>query len=146
MHRFLLFWATTVLFLAIGLHSSTAADAVSDDRLQGKWEVSKTNDEGQKYKQIVEIRGDELHFTIVGEDGQTYIRAVGDLALEKAHDLHIMKVSNIKAGGPEGDLEPVNDDRVMVYQIGYNTLTLISNMEKQRDNQEPTLDVYRKAR
>ena len=105
MHRFLLFWATTVLFLAIGLHSSTAADAVSDDRLQGKWEVSKTNDEGQKYKQIVEIRGDELHFTIVGEDGQTYIRAVGDLSLEKAHDLHIMKVSNIKAGGPEGDLE-----------------------------------------
>lgn len=133
-----------LLFITSIALTSNAADSNSLDRLQGEWEVTKTSNEGQTYKQVMEIKENQLHFKIVGEDGVTYLHAKGEIEIVKAEGLNLLKITNIRAGGPDAELEPINDDRVSIYQLGYNTLTLVSNMDKIRDNQEATLDVYRK--
>ena len=55
-----------------------------------------------------------------------------------------MKVTDIKGGASEADLSPVDDDRTLVYQLGYDSWTVASNFDKERD-QAPSLDVYKKV-
>jgi len=122
----------------------SAADSPQLDKLQGKWEVKKTNDQGQKYTQMIEFKKDKLIFKIVGEDGNTVIFATGDVKAESAGPLSIMKITNIQAGGSEDSLNAVDDERTNVYQVSYGTLTMASNMDKERDT-PPVLDVYKKV-
>ena len=135
---------TSLLFL-VSTGSSLAADSAMLDKLQGKWEVSKTNDEGQKYKQVIEIKKDKLQFRIIGDDGMTHFYATGDVQAEKKEPFNVLKITNIKMGSSEDELEPVNDDRTSIYRLDYNTLTLVGNMDKVRENEQPSIDVYRKV-
>ena len=126
---------TTLLTL-----TTQAADL---DRLAGKWVVEKTNDDGQKLKQIIEITGDKFKFWIQTPEGQTMIYATGEAKTEKAGDLRILKLTDIKAGESENNIADIYDDRTIVYRTGYRTLTLATNFESYRD-EEPSLDVYKK--
>ena len=120
------------------------ADSAQLEKLQGKWEVSKTNDEGQRYKQVIEIAKDKLNFKIVGDDGNTYFEATGDVTVEQCGAIKAFTLTNLKAGQP-GSLEDTDDERSVVYFREGSTLTLVTNMDKSRENEKPTVDVYRKA-
>ena len=122
--------------------TTTRADDL--EKLAGKWSVNKTNEQGQAFSQTIEIKKDKLIFKIVGTDGNVYLHATGDLKLEKCGSFSVMKITNIKAGRSESEMEPVDDDRASIYQLGYDTWTLASNFDKERD-QKPTVDVYRKV-
>jgi hypothetical protein len=128
-------------FLSLALTQARADDL---ERLAGKWSVNKTNDQGQAFTQTIEVKKDKLTFKIVGTDGTTYLHATGDIKLEKCGSFSVMKVTNIKAGRSESELEPVDDDRSSVYQLGYDTWTMASNFDKERE-QKPGIDVYRKS-
>lgn len=136
---------STFLFgLALAGLTSTAAFADDLERLAGKWSVSKTNSEGRKYSQTIEITKNKLTFKVVGEDQAVRLYAEGTVKIEKLGPFSVMKVTDIKGGSSESDLTPVDDDRTLVYQLGYDTWTVASNFDKERD-QPPSLDVYRKA-
>ena len=124
--------------------SSSAADAAQLDKLQGKWETTKTSEDGERYKQVIEINKDKLKFRIIDDSGATRLFATGDVQAERKDPFNLLKVTNIQAGSSESDLEPVDDDRVNIYRIEYSTLTMVSNMEKIRDDQRPVIEVYRK--
>ena len=113
------------------------------DRLAGKWAVEKTNDDGQKFKQIIEIKDAKFKFWMQTLEGQTFIYATGKASAEKVGDLRILKLTDIKAGESEDNIADIYDDRTIVYRIGYRTLTLATNFESYRD-EEPALDVYKK--
>ncbi len=137
---------TSTFFLGLALAGFVSNSAFADDleKLAGKWSANKTNPEGRKYTQTIEITKNKLTFKIVGEDQAVRLYAEGTVKVEKLGPFSVMKVTDIKGGASESDLSPVDDDRTLVYQLGYDSWTVASNFDKERD-QAPSLDVYKKA-
>ena len=137
---------TSLFCLGVVALSVVASSALADDleKLAGKWSVKKTNNEGQAITQTIEIKKDKLIFRVVGSDGETHLYATGDIKLEKLGPFNVMKVTNLKGGPSESELNPVDDDRTLIYQLGDNTWTVASNFDKERE-QKPSVDVYKKA-
>ena len=70
------------------------------------------------------------------------IYAEGKLKLEKSGPFNVVKFTDIKAGGSESDISPIDDDHVSIYVLAENTWTVAANFDKDRDDQKPSLDVY----
>ena len=137
MQRILVFAAVTLVF---------ALSALADDlaKLEGKWSVKKTRN-GQDYTQSLELKKDTFKFKLMrgGEDLAIY--AEGKIKLEKSGPFNVVKFVDIKAGGSESDISPIDDDHVSIYVLGENTWTVAANFDKERDDQPPSLDAYVKA-
>ena len=72
------------------------------EALAGKWSCLKTNEDGQRYTQQIEIKKDKFTFKLADKDGDTMIYAEGDVKLDKAGPFKTMILSNIKAGQSAG--------------------------------------------
>ncbi|MBI2949910.1 MAG: hypothetical protein HYY23_19940 [Verrucomicrobia bacterium] len=116
----------------------------SDDlsKLEGKWSVKKTNNEGQTYTQVLEIQKAKFKFKLVGADNQTHLYAEGDIKLSKLGPFSAIKFFNIKGGASADQLEPVDDDREAIYMLEDNRWTLATNFDKAHDGQRPAADTY----
>jgi uncharacterized protein (TIGR03067 family) len=123
---------------------SFGADAPDTAKLQGKWETKKTNRQGQKVTQVLEIKKHQLIFKVFGEDDQVHLYAIGEIKTEKLGPFNVLKVTNIKAGDSESEAEAIDDDRAIIYQLVDDQLTLAANLDKERDDQPPSLDIYKK--
>ena len=134
------------LLLTATFLAAISACALADDleKLAGKWTVNKTSEDGRKYSQALEIKKDKLTFKILDESKEVRLYAEGTVKVEKLGPFSVMKVIDIKAGQSESNVQPIDDERVNIYQLGYDTLTMASNFDKERD-QKPVLDVYKKA-
>ena len=116
------------------------------DALAGKWSVQKTNEDGQRYTQKIEIKKSKFTFTIADGEGQTRLYAEGDVKLDKAGPLKVIVFSNIKAGQSSSDTEAVDDTYTSIYKLeGDSTWVMATNFDKDRERQKPSLDVYHKA-
>src|SRR3989475_3385246 len=95
----------------IGLATAFALPAFADDlaTLDGKWTAQKTNDDGQKFTQHMEITKNKFKFKIVSSDGQTRLYAEGDVKLDKVGPFKTIVFSNIQAGESSSDLNPIDD-------------------------------------
>jgi hypothetical protein len=122
-----------------------AADSPSVDALQGKWEVKKKNDQGEKYTQVLQIKKDQLTFKILGEDNQVRFFASASVKAEKLGTFNILKLTHLKAGKSEDEAEAVDEDRTEIYQLRDDTLAMASNLDAFRENQRPMLDLYSRA-
>ena len=125
-------------------YASLAADDLST--LSGKWSVKKTNDQGQNFTQSIEIKKDKFVFQIIGADDNVVIYAEGDLKLDKLGPFSSAKFFHIRGGPSAGNTEEVDDEYVSVYVLDNDTWTLTSNFDKQRENQKPSVDVYKRVK
>ena len=125
---------------------SIAAIAADSDleKLQGKWETKKTTDDGQKVTQTIELKKDKLTFKIMDSSGGSVLVATATVKAEKSGSFDTFTISSIKAGRDEDSLEDADESRAYVYMVGYQTLTIVSNIDEERD-QPPTMDVYKKV-
>src|SRR5438045_2119692 len=123
--------------------ASLAADDLS--ALSGKWSTKKTNDQGQNYTQTIEVKKDKFVFQIIGADDNVVIHAEGDLKLEKLGPFSSAKFYHIRGGQP-GNMQEVDDEYVSVYMLEEDTWALSSNFDKQRENQKPGVDVYKRIK
>jgi hypothetical protein len=114
------------------------------EKIQGKWEVKKTSEDGDKITQVLEIKKDTMVFKILNASGDTTFLAKATVKPQKAGAFNTFTISNIKAGSNEDSLEAADGERAYVYQIGYQTLTIVSNIDEERER-PPTLDVYKKV-
>src|SRR5262245_61396362 len=130
-------------FVIIASAVSTLADDL--ESLAGKWSVKKTNDQGQPYTQIVEVKKDKFVFQILGEDGNVAIYAEGDFKVEKLGPFKAAKFTNIKGGQSAADALPIDEEYTSAYVLNDDTWTVASNFDKVRP-QKPSIDVYRKAK
>ena len=133
----------------LGLVSAVAAPAFAGelDAFAGKWTAHKKNDDGQSVTQHLEINKSKFTFKISDGEGQTRLYAEGDVKLDKAGPFKTMVFTNIKAGESDSDLSPIDDTYTSIYRIGEdNTWTLLTNFDKDRDQQKPSLDVYRRTK
>ncbi len=82
---------------------------------------------------------------MVNSDDEVRLFAKGTVKAEKLGPFNVLKISDLEAGGSADDTKAVDDDRTSVYVLGDGTLTLASNLDKDRENQEPSLDIYTRA-
>jgi hypothetical protein len=124
--------------------------AFSEDleMLAGKWSVQKTNEDGQRYSQTMEIKKDKFIFKISEPGGETRLYAEGDVKVDKAGPFKTVVFSNIKGGQSSSDSSPIDDTYTSIYKLEDDgTWLVVMNFDKQRDeNQKPALDAYHKAK
>jgi hypothetical protein len=108
--------------------------------------VKKTNDQGQNVTQTIEVKKDKFVFQIIGADDNVVIHAEGDLKLEKLGPFSSAKFYHIKGGPSADNMQDVDDEFVSVYVLDEDTWTVSSNFDKQRENQKPGVDVYRRLK
>lgn len=111
------------------------------EQLSGTWTTRKTNEEGQAYKQTIEIKKDKLTFKILGPNDRLILMATADVKVAPLGPFKSLSITNIKAGGSADELEPVSDDRTSLYRLEGDKLTLVTDLDKERD-QKPALDIY----
>lgn len=134
----------TLLLASVFSAGVLAADSAQLDKLQGKWQTTRTSEDGQKRTQTIELKKEKLIFQILDSSGEPALTVIANVKLQEAGPFHTLTVSNLKAGQDEDSLEPVEGDRAYVYQLGYQTLTIVSNIDEVRE-QPPTIDVYKKV-
>jgi hypothetical protein len=127
---------------------STCLATTADDlaTLSGKWSVKKTNDQGEKYTHTLEIKKDKFVFQILGGDDQVTLYAEGDIKLEKLGPFNSIRFFHIRAGGSSSNMDDVEDEYVSVYVLADDNWTLATNFDKQRDQQKPSADNYRRIK
>jgi hypothetical protein len=133
----------------IGLAAAFVTSASADDLegLAGKWTTQKTNDGGQRYTQQIEIKKNKFTFKISDPDGQTRLYAEGEVKLEKAGPFKVIVFSNIKAGQSSTEADAIEDTYTSIYKLADDgAWLLVTNFDKDRDSQKPSLDVYRKPK
>jgi hypothetical protein len=122
-----------------------AAESPDLAKLQGKWSTKRTGSDGQESSFTMEIKGQKLTFEAFGGDKELRFIAKGNVKAEMQGPFHVMKITQIEAGGSAGDLQPVNDDRSTVYFLKDDTLALATNFDKERENEKPRLEVYQRV-
>lgn len=125
--------------------TATAVVALADDlaRLEGKWTAKRKGDQGE-VTQVLEITKGKFTFRMKSADGETRLYAEGDVKAEKLGPFTTAKFFNIRGGSSSSDLQAVDDDRVVIYSLEYNKLRVAQGFDKDRDGDEPHVDVYTK--
>ena len=117
------------------------------ETLAGKWSCQKTNEDGQKYIQQIEIKTNKFIFKITDKDGDTMIYAEGKAKLDKAGPFKTINFTDIQAGQSSTQLDPIDDTFTSIYTLdGDSAWLLVMNFDKERGEQfKPSLDVMRKV-
>jgi uncharacterized protein (TIGR03067 family) len=138
----------TAILTALGFAAVCVTPAFGDDleALTGKWSVQKTNDDGQRYTQQIEIKKDKFTFKITDKDGDTMIYAEGKSKLDKAGPFNTISFTDIQAGQSSTQLDAIDDTFTSIYKLDGDTWMLVMNFDKEHGEQfKPTLDVMRKV-
>ena len=97
---------------------SVVRERASDvDLLQGKWVLTKTNQQGQVDSQVLDIEKDQLRFQIVGADSKPRIISKGTIKTSKAGPFDLLSITDIRAGSSQDELQPVEETLTFVYMI-----------------------------
>jgi hypothetical protein len=132
------------LILAIGLSAGFTAEPADLNKLQGTWSTKRTTENGE-VNMTLEISGDKLTYTVANKDNEVRLVAKGTVKSETFGPFRALKITDLQAGRSATETKPVEDERVTLYTIEEDTLTLVSNFDKERDGQKPALDVYKKT-
>lgn len=134
----------TICIAALCLQRAALADDL--DSLSGKWMVKKTNDQGQNITQTIEVKKDKFVFEILASDESVVLHAEGDFKLEKLGPFSVARFLHIRAGSSASNLDDIDDVYTSVYTVDEDSWTMAANLDKQRDGQKPSLDVYHHAK
>jgi uncharacterized protein (TIGR03067 family) len=122
---------------------ATAALADDLESLAGKWSVKKVNSQGQNVTQTIEVKKDKFVFQVLSADDTVLLYAEGDFKVEKLGPFNAARFSHIRGGSSASSLDDVDDVYVSIYTLDGDGWTVASNFDKQRDGQNPSVDVYR---
>jgi uncharacterized protein (TIGR03067 family) len=138
----------TAILAVLGLTAVCATPAFGDDleALAGKWSVQKTNEDGQRYTQQIEIKANKFTFKVTDRDGDTVMYAEGKVKLDKAGPFSTITFTDIQAGQSAGQLDAIDDTITSIYKLDGDTWLLVMNFDKDHGEQfKPSLDVMRKV-
>ena len=137
---------TLSLLAALTLGSLLPLAACADDlqALTGKWVADRKDDQGRAFKQILEIKQDKFTFKILRDGDELALYAKGEVKAEQAGPFKVAKFFKIEGGRSADDLQPVDDDRSVIYILNGNELTTAVNFDKERE-EPPTLTKYKKS-
>jgi len=139
-------FALSTLSVSLSVVSITAAESSGVDALLGSWSGKRTNQDGQVVSQLLEFKKDSMTFKITGADGELQFFAKGTVAVQKFGPFQAVKITEIRAGQSEDSTEAVDDERMSVFVVNGDTLTLASNFDKVRANQPPRAEAYSRSK
>ncbi len=113
--------------------------------LNGKWVAKRTNSQGEAIQQVLEIKKDKFTFKILQDADQVAIYAQGDVKLEQLGPFKVARFSNIQGGRSAADLQPVDDEHVLIYTLSDNELTMASNFDKERSEPASAIKYHKAA-
>ncbi len=113
------------------------------DALAGRW-VAKVDAQGQTFKQTLEIKKNKFTFEAARDGGQTVLYAEGEVKTEAYGPFKAAKFYNIRGGTSSSELESVDDDRTVIYSLGYNEMMVAANFDKER-SEPATVTKYTKV-
>ena len=138
----------TTLLTVLGFAAVCVTPAMGDDleALTGKWSVQKTNEDGQRYTQQIEIKTNKFTFKINDRDGETVLYAEGKVKLDKAGPFKTIAFTDIQAGQSAAQLDPIDDTYTSIYKLDGDTWLLVMNFDKDHGEQfKPSMDTMRKV-
>ena len=123
-----------ILAAASGFATLVTLSAPADElqALSGKWVAERTDGQGRPSKQVLEIKNDKFTFRILRDGDQIALYAKGEVKAEPLGPFKSARFYNIQGGRSDSDLQPVEDDRTVIYTLGDNELTMASNFDKER--------------
>ncbi len=133
--------AAGIVFTTVGSATASADDL---DALTGKWVAERTDAEGRAVKQALEINKNKFKYQVTSPADDRGIYAEGDVKVETLGPFKTAKFYNIQGGRSPSDLQPVDDDRTVIYTLGYNEMTAAVNFDKERD-EPPMATKFAKA-
>ncbi len=136
MKRNLLILAAGIVFTTSGCATASADDLGA---LAGKWVAQRTDAQGRTFKQVLEINKSKFKYQVTSPAEDRGIYAEGDVKVETLGPFKTARFYNIQGGGSPSDLQPVDDDRTVIYTLGYNEITAAVNFDKERD--EPSMAI-----
>ncbi len=134
-------------FLALLCAASFSVLAFADEltRLEGKWTCQRKKSNGDLVTQVLEIKGAKFKYQQKGADGVARLFAEGEVKTEKLGPFSVAKFFNIKGGESSTDLQSIDDDHTLVYSLDFDKLRMAAGFDKERDDDEPRVDVYAKS-
>jgi len=131
---------------AFGFATLVAIAVRADDleALSGKWVAERTDGQGRASKQVLEIKKEKFTFKVMRDGDQVALYAKGEIKAEQLGPFKMARFYNIQGGRSDSDLQPVDDDRTVIYTLGDNELTMASNFDKER-SEPATVTKYTKA-
>src|SRR5690242_13295211 len=106
--------AAAFSLLSFTIVSALAADgAASLDRLQARWVVAKTNQDGVAYSQVIEIQKDQLTFQMLSADSKVLLVSKATVKSTRSGPFNLLSVTDIRAGSALNDMESVDDSRTL---------------------------------
>src|SRR5688572_5873256 len=112
------------------------------DALQGRWVITKTNQEGRVFSQVIEVQKDQFTFQILDADSQLRFTSKGTAKATRSAPFDLLTVTDIRAGRSPEQMDAVDDTRAFVYTVRDNNLILASNFDKVRANEKPGAESY----
>jgi hypothetical protein len=138
---------TLLAAAALGsLSLTTPVLGQSFSEIQGKWTLKKNSSNWGEVTQHLELKDERFTYKVVSRSGETLLAAKGSVKVERLGPFKVMRLTDIQGGYSENALEPVYDDRAIVYTTGWNSLTVALNFDRARDGEDPEADTYRKVR
>jgi len=133
------------LITLFGLAASITSPARADDlqALAGRWVANVTDSEGRTFKQVLEIKKDKFTFSVIRAQDQVALYAQGDVKTEQLGPFKAAKFFNIQGGQSASELQAVDDERTVIYSMGYNEITVAANFDRERA-EPPTATKYTK--
>jgi hypothetical protein len=123
-----------------------AATADDTDTMIGKWSVKKVNAQGEKITQTFTIKKGKAVFQTFDAEGQPVLYAEGDLKLDKVGPFNAAHFVNVRGGSSADSLQDLDDEFVSVYRLDGDTLTMASFFDKEREQMQPSVDVYQRVK
>lgn len=124
--------------------AATTSRADEWDKFNGKWTAKKSNDE-RSWTQVIEINKGKFKFRMLSTTGEVRLYAEGDVKLEKHGPFNALKFHNMKAGESADNIESMDEERTVIYQLGSDTLTVAADFDKERET-PPSVDKYTKSK
>jgi|GEM_PF-2005432 len=113
------------------------------ERMQGKWSLKRTSENGEPVIQKLVFKGNTFQFRLMSEGGSTLLFAEGKAQLEKAGKVNVILLSEIKAGQSDTATEAVDMEYQTPVRVSYRTLYLASGLDEERE-EAPRMDAYKK--
>lgn len=127
-------------FLAVTCFFTAASDLQD---LQGTWIAKKKGDNGM-LTQTLTFAKEKWTFQLDSEGGGGFV-AKGDAEFKKAGVFDTVRFHVTKFGPSESELGDSDTERHMVFSIQDGKLHIANNLDRQREYENPIIDVYSKA-
>lgn len=122
------------------------AVAQSFSEIEGKWRLTRKDSRYGEVTQTVEFKNNSFTYRVVDKENSTVLYARGKARVEKLGPFKVIKLTEIEGGQSENDLWPTDDDRTIVYSVGWNTLTVALNFDRERPDEEVESHRYTKVK